>query len=401
MGATENVCSSASLGVVHEAFPWFAQELKEACSQREPMDAVRKFYALGNRVGSMAGLRDTDPKSQSLVREIAGLCSMAMQTARTPDGLATLAALGEAVEASLLALGKERGERNQILQERIEQVFREPKELGHGLEGVVFYMEIPEDDIELRRAVEGDVPGDVTESAIKVFKLKKKGAVQEEFRRQELAYNILAKYGNKAGKPMAGVPRPFLFRDVTLSPESAAKLQRYGCSVAERADVLMMDFVPGNHMEYYLFEKAISLKDSSFEIASLDADALALRVGEEFDFVRIPKNPTPQQRWQARTENMAKVYRFLKAQGVTVNPAVVKAMKNTLDVWSDADFQHGDLHERNVMFTGSREELFSSEEESLSGTVKFIDFGPMPHEDMERVSAAHDYLVANRLAELK
>ncbi len=399
---SQNTFLEKNRAVLYRLYPDTLLKLNDALKGEDASQRFRAFNMIAQQLMGEAKTRTAPPNAQQVLSSLGAFASIAARGARSPKISGVISEKIKAIQSEY-AEWKHRHESNEMnIEHGLDDFFRASEPVDYGSQAVVFHLNLREQKNSFREAIVEENGSEVDDdTAVKVLKLYKDGTGKKEFDRHMQAYRMLEKARENNGQANTlAVPKPFLFQTVSMSEKSVHNLENYKCSLPQgKAEVLMMDFIKGKDYQHYILAEALALKGLDENFDRFDSHQLYDMAGEHFNFVKVLPSASETERWHARARNMSIVYSFLKSKSAKVSKSVIDQLKNGLEVMRKAGFVHGDLHERNLMFDGSRDEFFSRSTDG-KGQSYMIDFGPLPAEQSEFVSQEQDRLVLNRLVEL-
>ena len=194
--------------------------------------------------------------------------------------------------------------------------------------------------------------------AVKMLKLYSPPAGIREYRIHQRAYRLVEAAMREHPGKYAAVPKPTLFRELTISDETARKLKGDGAQISnDRVEVLMMDYVHGQDVATVFYtwilehhRGALKLDEGSSFADIRDAVAIALDFerpgGKSFrEAERIAEERA------VNNDNQKRVYDFLVKHGFKMSTDLALQVRNTVELLHANGIYHRDLHERNLMVT--------------------------------------------------
>lgn len=247
------------------------------------------------------------------------------------------------------------------------------KRVNEGNNGVIFRLHLGElqpGEIE-KMKTQGIELGE--EQAAKILKVYFAGNGRREFDLQQQAYQMTENLlGNHAR-----IPRPILYRDILLTSEGKSELQRQGIRTGSRAEIILMEFIPGIDLATLLYRQALQrrypeLYPTIEDVSSMNIEILGREVASALGFERPGGKGTSEaarisERRKVETANAKKLYDFLRRQGFVLDPAILEGLKHTIRHLHEGGIIHRDVHERNIMITDPYE--------STKRRVYLVDFG--------------------------
>jgi len=192
-----------------------------------------------------------------------------------------------------------------------------------------------------------------TESqAIKVLKVYQPGAGKREYEMQQHAYDIVQAAANQTG--LALVPRPILFYDLQISPETLQRLNAMGITdVNDHVEILLMDYIEGDDIATMLLREAIKRNPQMHDIHSAADNMTFKELYEEISRLLFPAKKALS-KWnteqaQADIENAQTLYKFLKSKGFVLPPTILDQIEKTMTLFHKGGLCFRDGHYRNFM----------------------------------------------------
>lgn len=230
------------------------------------------------------------------------------------------------------------------------------RRVNEGNNGVIFHLDLrdlPSQQLEelKRRGIElGE------EQAVKILKVYFAGNGRREFDLQHRAYRML-----KGMEEVASIPRPILYRDIKLTSQGRKELKEQGIRAEERAEILIMEFVPGIDLATLLYREALrrrypELYPTMEDVSTMDIKTLRREIASALGF-EFPggKGATEADRAyelrRVETANAKKLCDFLRQKGFVLPPVIVERLDRTVRCLHEGGIIHRDLHERNIMLT--------------------------------------------------
>jgi len=233
------------------------------------------------------------------------------------------------------------------------------KKVNEGNNGVIFHLNfegIDENAIShlLQMGINPRTP-----EAVKLLKIYTKGEGKLEYDMQRLAYEIVA----KSTKPCVKVPTPILYRDLSLTSATKDALREKGVQASgNNAEVILMDFIPGEDLATILCKEALRRKETAPTFSEEDLAKMSFaQLHEEVAQFLGYSMPGGKARDDAEreferevvfAENAAKLYTFLQKNNFVLHPSIQERLQNTIQLLHDNNLCHRDTHERNVMIVG-------------------------------------------------
>lgn len=188
--------------------------------------------------------------------------------------------------------------------------------------------------------------------AIKVLKVYQPGAGKREYEMQQKAYNLVQDAADKTG--LALVPRPILFYDLKISPDTLQRLNAMGITdVDSHVEILLMDYIEGDDIATMLLREAIKRNPQMTEIHDTANTMSFKELYEEISRFLFPTSKSLP-KWnteqaQADIENAQTLYKFLKSKGYVLPPAILDQIEKTMTLFHKNSLCFRDGHYRNFM----------------------------------------------------
>ncbi len=260
-----------------------------------------------------------------------------------------------------------RKEVREFLDTLVEHILSSRSEyLNEGNNGLVVKFQLFDLDPEYKEAFAAEMPSDgVKETrsfATKILKVYQPGKGEQEYEIQKRAYEI-AQQAAQAGGEWAQVPKPWFYRNLSLTPETAQRIRGMGkgMKINQDAEVMIMDYVPGDDLATILFKEVVKhhpkLVHLVPDVDNMRFDALqeAVAFGLEFKAPGGKSRDEGERIFEERrvfAENAQKIYDFLKKRGVVLHPNIAEQMQNTIKALHQNGVFVLDAHERNFLITG-------------------------------------------------
>lgn len=267
----------------------------------------------------------------------------------------------------------------QLVNREVERAILDSPAIDTGKNGVIFKV----DSKKLSRTLPET---DDQEPAVpKVLKVYAPGLGQHEFNDLSRAHRIVSEHPDQ--KNLANIPRPLFFGTLKISPETRKKINSLGGKVYDKADVLIMEFVPGKDLATILLEAVLKYKNYDRErISDMDFATKLDQVSQQLNFKEPGQKATDKgerehERIIVLNKNAQNIFDFLRHKNFRINPAIVSQIRKTVDALQTNRLFHVDLHERNIMIDGDPTSPNSAT------TVTIIDFGQatdQPNEGEEK-----------------
>lgn len=277
--------------------------------------------------------------------------------------------LSNMIESLLAAKGpeKERMDSPESVDALLEEMLRESEEVGHGQDGVILKIDLSVISAEHRNILAQNgilSPVEVNEVAVKVLKIYHPGKGDQEYRTQKKAREALAGASNAAR-----VPDTTVARDQHLDKDTRDRLKSYGAQLEDKAEIIVMDYIDGKNLGALLYEFVLQkIGYTPDQLASLSYSQKEQLVAQELKF-EVPNLAVAENAQEVRAalgltddRNDEKLFRYLKRQGMRLDPAIFEKVDNAIRILHQNGIHHNDLHKGNVMIDSK-------------GEVYIIDFG--------------------------
>jgi|GEM_PF-2530200 len=180
-------------------------------------------------------------------------------------------------------------------------------------------------------------------------------------------------------KDYAEIPNIYFNRsvDLKLYPHLKDKLLHDEVRVDEdKVNVLAMDYLRGENLDYYLHKETLlahgySLEDcqgANYQWMQKNISDLAIK---GFALAMENDNFSTNELKRLNRENLSALAKFLSQNDNEIPESVFKQIKNTMDLAHDNEIYHRDLHERNLF-------LRLNEKREIQG-ASIIDWGEAIH----------------------
>ncbi|MCX6778639.1 MAG: phosphotransferase [Candidatus Magasanikbacteria bacterium] len=251
-----------------------------------------------------------------------------------------------------------------IIDTQIEVILRRAEKINEGNNGIICLINIKDiPELEALRKTLGKREINLDQKqAIKILKIYKPGTGQKEFELQKKAHEILTA-ANVANT--ARIPSPIMFRDVAIETATQDRLNTMGSkSNSNRAEVIIMDYIPGDDLATFLFREAVKMlpnyADNPESVDQYDFQSLYRILSEELKFV-VPdrsKANMEQAEQQSFEHNMNLVYKFLQQTGYTKKPEKIELLqkietqiRNAVNLLNQNGLVLRDGHQRNFLIS--------------------------------------------------
>ncbi|HCC23847.1 TPA: hypothetical protein DF272_06765 [Candidatus Falkowbacteria bacterium] len=195
-----------------------------------------------------------------------------------------------------------------------------------------------------------------TEQAMKILKVYKPGSGRYEFEQQMRAYDLIKQ---KADPSLAQVPKPILFYELPITPETKSIIESMGVEIVEdKVELILMDFIPGVDIATMLYRevamrhpKLVHLQD---KLEELSFSELQRHVFEALE-LKAPggKGSTEGERaYEERlvsNENEKNLYEYLERDGYVFPETILNVLSTTIEWFHQNNFYLRDFHHRNAM----------------------------------------------------
>lgn len=214
------------------------------------------------------------------------------------------------------------------------------------------------------------------DQALKILKIYSPGVGQNEFNMQQLAYEILAQNSTSEA---AMVPKPLDFFDLQLKEETRDKIRLNGAEgVSERAEIIIMDYIPGADLATLLYQEAIKRDDRFAHLRSfldqMDFTDLQEQVSQTLFFQAKSKTKDSTQRQidegKVMDENAQILYSLLEKRGLVLHPSILTQIEKTMQLFHQNGLCFRDGHHRNFLVVGDHKATAETKPQ-----VYVVDFG--------------------------
>ncbi|MGH7249493.1 MAG: phosphotransferase [Minisyncoccia bacterium] len=253
------------------------------------------------------------------------------------------------------------------IDEVLERVLQNGKELGAGEDGVVFKIDLRTLTKEERLLLAGkgtDAGEEVDDLAVKILKIYNPKLGDHEFKMQKRAHDVLS-----GKKNVAKVPNTTGARDQHINKETADHLNRHGSHLEDKVELIIMDYIDGQDFGSMMYDFALKNMGHKEEyIMDLSYGQKEQMVGQELGFeqpnVNSARTPEEKESAQAITfdRNEKKLLKYLKKIGFQVDTVIFEKVDNAILELNKNGIFHNDLHKQNIMI-------------GVDGEVYIIDFG--------------------------
>lgn len=218
----------------------------------------------------------------------------------------------------------------------------------------------------------------------KILKIYSGGKGRQEFEMQKKAHELVDRQPDK--EKYAQVPRPYFYRDFAVGDAAKESIKGmtekpYG---ADRVEMFMMDFVPGDDVAAILHKEVARRHPKTVDIADhvdeMRFDDLQDRVQQALGFARPGGKSRDDgirdaENRKVNNENAKKIDTFLDQRGFHIDPAVVSQIENTMALFHKNGLAFRDGHQRNFMISGDYAAAVPGAERQGPPQVFVIDFG--------------------------
>lgn len=260
--------------------------------------------------------------------------------------------------------------------ELVEALLAHARKFNEGNNGVVFLLDTNELSPELRAGF--GTRGEGEPRVAKILKFYQSGSGLNEYKMQMRAYELRARSANP--DEIARVPKPYLYRNLKITPELREKLLASGVSAGTEVELLIMDYVPGKDVGRILLEEVAKRHPKTVDIArdvdKLHLDELRERVTTALGYA-IPKSTGRDAADQAayaqeriEHENAEKLFRFLEESDFRFPPSIARQVRQAVRLFHANGLHLRDAHVRNVMINIEKNDDGTPLEEA-----SIIDYG--------------------------
>jgi hypothetical protein len=200
---------------------------------------------------------------------------------------------------------------------------------------------------------------------------------------QKKAYDIVE--SQQDGRAYAKVPKPYFYRDFPVGDAAKDRLSRMtGKGFADRAEMFMMDYVPGDDVATILYKEVVKRHPKTVDLLN-DIDNVPFpelqdRVFQALD-LRMPGGKGGNQAERdfemnkVFNENAEKIHAYLEKKGFHMNPAIIEQIENTVGAFHKNGLAFRDGHHRNFMVVGDVTVPADGSKPERPPQVFVIDYG--------------------------
>lgn len=189
--------------------------------------------------------------------------------------------------------------------------------------------------------------------ALKMLKIYEEGVGEAEFAMQKKAHDLIAQQPDMDN--YARIPQPIFCKSVHIASEVLQQqLKNEGIASPETISLICMDYIDGEDFAMHLYKKIIMRSENTTaqELSDISFTDLQTRVAHILGFHVAKQRNNPVAEEMIARENAKKIVPFLKRtqdHGVSLQPAFVEKIRNTIQLLHKNGIYHRDLHERNIM----------------------------------------------------
>lgn len=262
-----------------------------------------------------------------------------------------------------------------------ELLFHHAEKLNEGTNGVIFSFRIDDvpEELKVQLAERGIELG--TEAAVKIMKVYVHGKDKKEFLLQQEAFRILSEGTHPV--PVAGVPRPILYRDIEIADELQEKLKLAGVrSSSNRIELIVMDLIQGEDLAMIMYKEVLRKHPRAVHLAA-EIDSMTFQdLQDEVASVLHFASPGGKARDEAQRQfeeikvmdmNAEKLYSFLDRSGFVLPENILDQLENALKILHEHGLYHRDAHHRNFFIQGDISGKKTEGQEQPRAFI--IDFG--------------------------
>lgn len=207
----------------------------------------------------------------------------------------------------------------------------------------------------------------------KVFKVFVKADAETELGLQAKSFDLIKAQPEQS--ELAGIPRIYFQTDISLNDlaQLKEKLNRLNMPVADKAQIILMDFIEGEDLMTYFYRRLLSKHPGSRFFNSPDSlknlrfGTLEPEVAALLSFKSTQSGEAPEQIVLKDNYNRKLLINSLAKYGISLPDNIFKQVANTLTVLGRNGIAHNDVHERNIILT-------FDEQGEVNGSY-LIDFG--------------------------
>ncbi len=200
----------------------------------------------------------------------------------------------------------------------------------------------------------GELAEDEDRLAIKMLKIFSTERAENELSAHSKVYDLLEQAKLDDEKSYASVPKLYFNRSVDLEahPDLREKLGRDRVMVDKNVNVLAMDFLQGENLDYYLHKETLLAKGygaeecegKDYRWMQLQLSGLGVK-----GFSLATEEASKEDAQKINRNNLEAMARFLASEKKDlIATAIFDKVKNTLDLAHENGVFHRDLHERNL-----------------------------------------------------
>jgi len=277
----------------------------------------------------------------------------------------------------------------------VREMITGSQKINEGRYGLIFKFNTANQGQAVAQSLGDDDNGDRVAKLIKVYS-GTKGA--QEFKMHSKIHEILAAAKNP--EEVAQTPRPLLFKDMEMTPELESFLKKSGLALApNRAEVIIMDYVPGDDLATILYREALKRHPNYRHISSEEIDKMDFfHLEREVQGILRFSQPGGKARdegernhemMKVQTENAKILYTFLRRKGFILHPDIIKQMKGAVELCHKNGVALLDGHHRNWMVVGNYEALDDPEKKPRVMAIDFdeaVEFAGPLSDDVYQLS---------------
>lgn len=274
----------------------------------------------------------------------------------------------------------DREDREKIIHTHIEYLLmRYAEKINEGKHGIIFKLDtrfLPKDFLEQCQK-EGLLPKEEEEiSVIKLLKVYAPGQGKIEYDMQQYAHDAVSEIPEFEKNKFAIVPKPISFYDIAINPETQKLLELAGMNSQNRAEIILMDYVPGKDLERILYEEALKKINPEYVQEELEKIPLVELKREAYDGLIFNQGKGIKNRSsssdEAITRELVLIRDYLKQNGFVLNPKILGQIKNTMEFFHKKGLCFRDGHLGNFMVVGN---AGISDKNSEMSQTYIVDYG--------------------------
>lgn len=250
------------------------------------------------------------------------------------------------------------------------------KVINEGNNGIILEIDVSklnEEDLELLGINLGNKNG----SVFKILKIESSNALQQEYKMQKNAFEVLKQYNdsNQSNVNIAKVPEIYFAMDINISskPNILEFLGKHGIK-SNNINLMLMDEVSGQDLACEIYEKIIEHalygKEDESENSNVRLEIIKREYPEFKDkdhykewtrsaslrdltkvverILNINLNTIDP---DTKHANFKEIKEYMKKNDILLEKDIFERIKNTINIFHENSLWHNDMHERNIMIT--------------------------------------------------